>query len=280
MGTSGIVLNINRLIIAYLLIASMILLCAPAQQKHYRTLYCMNALALICFAYPLLYPIHTRWMGILYDWLPLILLPLFHYETDYLTTAYGRKTYDAAFIRFERKHFTWLMRFHRRNMANKTSISELLHACYFSFYGLLYAVPGYFYWQQAMPCFYQSVFAILLLLFLCFLTHSLIPVSGPRTIFTKINDKRSQGLFFRLVHKVLEGGSTHATAFPSGHTGIATVTLLMSWCCHTYLFWILLPIALGLILSTLYGRFHYLSDLLCGFGYGVITVFITRSIYQ
>jgi membrane-associated phospholipid phosphatase len=141
-------------------------------------------------------------------------------------------------------------------------------------------VPLYFYLNEEYSQFYQTVFVVLLLLFSCYLTHWLVPICGPRNIFEKIKDHRSQGFFFRLVHKVLQDGSTNGTAFPSGHTGTAAVVLLITWYLQASLFYVILPFGIGLIVSTIYGRFHYVTDVLVGLVYAVFAFWITVLVYN
>jgi len=51
-------------------------------------------------------------------------------------------------------------------------------------------------------------------------------------------------------------------AFPSGHALIAMIVLVLSWRLHRRVFWWLLPFASGLILATMYLRYHYVVDVL------------------
>jgi membrane-associated phospholipid phosphatase len=51
--------------------------------------------------------------------------------------------------------------------------------------------------------------------------------------------------------------------FPSGHTGTALLVLVYAFRFVPRFFRIMLLPAIGLILATLVGRFHYLTDLIC-----------------
>lgn len=81
------------------------------------------------------------------------------------------------------------------------------------------------------------------------------------------------GKIYRMTHLIVENGSAHGTAFPSTHTAVATLILLVSWHVHTLFFYFITPVALGLIISTIFGRFHYCVDMIAGIFYG-ISVFI------
>ncbi len=52
--------------------------------------------------------------------------------------------------------------------------------------------------------------------------------------------------------------------FPSGHTAVTLIVIML---CYRYargLFWVLLPVAIGLILSTVFLRLHYVADIMAG----------------
>ncbi|HET7745812.1 MAG TPA: phosphatase PAP2 family protein [Vicinamibacteria bacterium] len=53
-------------------------------------------------------------------------------------------------------------------------------------------------------------------------------------------------------------------AFPSLHTAVSTVALAYAWRYARWWFWVLLPLSIGLWVSTVYLRHHYVVDLLAG----------------
>jgi membrane-associated phospholipid phosphatase len=56
----------------------------------------------------------------------------------------------------------------------------------------------------------------------------------------------------------------HGAAFPSAHVAGSTVAILASWRYRRRLFWICLPFFLCMCVSTVYGRYHYVADVLAG----------------
>ena len=92
----------------------------------------------------------------------------------------------------------------------------------------------------------------------------MVPVLSPRTLFEKIPAPLVNGKIYRLVHYAVEKGSANGTAFPSTHVGVGTLVILVSLYFHTPFFLMTLPIAFGLVVATIYGRFHYAVDLAAG----------------
>src|SRR5262249_30071594 len=57
---------------------------------------------------------------------------------------------------------------------------------------------------------------------------------------------------------------TKFDVFPSGHTMIAVTVLLVAWRRARDAFWYFMPVAVCLIASTVYCRYHYVIDVLAG----------------
>ncbi len=206
---------------------------------------------------------------LLADWLPLLLILFYYQNAGLLSRTFLQTTFDDKIIAFENSIFRsnhpcmWLS-----ETANSYWLSEFLHFCYISYYFLLYGIPFYFYVTHDSAMFYQIEYAEVLTLLACFLTHAFIPVLSPRTIFEKIKEPLNQGRVFRVAHFILERGSAAGTAFPSSHVAIGTLVLLVTFHLQLPFLFCAAPFALGLIISTVYGRFHYVIDFVFGALYG------------
>src|SRR3990167_4699197 len=246
-------INNYVLVFCFLIFTSVIIfLSREKQHKNWKIFLIINVLLVLCF------------------------IGLFYFQTaGLLSRAFHDNPLDNYIIQFEKKwfgdknpsirlsevfHFNWL--------------SELLHLCYLSYFLLLYGVPFYFYCQHDYAAFYQFEFAELLILLSAFLTHSVVPVLSPRTLFEKIQSPMRYGLIYRATHAIVQSGSADGTAFPSTHVAIGTLMLLMAFHMHTVFFYGVALLALGLIICTVYGRFHYVVDLLAGMVYGCVVFMI------
>ena len=273
-------LKINLLLAVYVVITTVILALAKNNKKKCSIAIGINVIIFLGAICSLIYySSNSDWFIVFSDWFPLACLPFLHQQTELLTTSYNQMNYDQTMIHLENKYFPYVIAFHNNNSGSFKVLSEYLHLCYLTFYGFIYAIPMYFYLKGQFVQFYEYVFICLFLLFSCYLSHCVIPVCGPRNLFEKIQDHRSDGYIFKLVHKILERGSTYGTAFPSGHTGIACVALLMTWHLSSSVFYFILPLAIGLIISTVYGRFHYVLDLIVGSLYAIIAFLITERFF-
>jgi membrane-associated phospholipid phosphatase len=129
--------------------------------------------------------------------------------------------------------------------------------------------------------FDRSLFMILLCFYLSYLGYILMPALGPRFYLDHLQTTRLQGLLVtEPLHDLLnrlEG--IKRDAFPSGHTGIAVVVLYLSYHYKRNLFWIYLPIVSLLLFSTVYLRYHYVVDVIAGFGLTLLTIIIGEWYY-
>jgi membrane-associated phospholipid phosphatase len=159
--------------------------------------------------------------------------------------------------------------------------TELLSFCYFAYYLMLPAFMLALFLQRKYDVIRQSLTAICLTFFMSYLLFSLYPVEGPRWFFASDFQNSVSGPLFRpLVEFVIDNGAVRGGAMPSSHVAVALVVM---WYCfkHYRLFgWILLLINIGLAAGTVWGRFHYVSDVLVGIAIAVFCVALVVSKYD
>jgi membrane-associated phospholipid phosphatase len=73
-------------------------------------------------------------------------------------------------------------------------------------------------------------------------------------------------------------GRVRGGAFPSGHVLGSFVALLGAWCYRRKLFWVFLPCFIAMCVSTIYGRYHYISDILGGIFFGAVAFLLAKRL--
>ena len=107
----------------------------------------------------------------------------------------------------------------------------------------------------------------------CYLVFILFPVKGPMRTIPELHTIALEGYLFTWISELIRqnihfpGG-----CLPSPHCAIATVILLSVYKHHRPTFWVFLPIVLSIYVSTVYGRFHYVSDGIVGIPLGVFAI--------
>ncbi len=137
--------------------------------------------------------------------------------------------------------------------------------------------------------------AIMFGFLLSYLGYLVIPAIGPR--FTlhdfDLNNIEMPGLFLaNYLREIVNSGESipagtlnpalivQRDCFPSGHTLITLVVLYLSVKFKTCTRYILLPIGVLLIFSTVYLRYHYVIDLIAGALFMVFTIWCSHKIYD
>ena len=212
------------------------------------------------------------------DWAPLALVPFLYAELPMLMQGVpgGVKYHDAFVSGLEARLFGAEPAYAWAGAWPWLPLSELLHACYFSYYPLIYAPPLLVYldsWRRnrsageaSWRAFDETVLAVVLAFAACFVVFIVFPVQGPR--YLGVPAGVPDGPARRLVLKVLQGASSRGAAFPSSHVSVAVAQAWMAMRFQPKVGrWICL-LSLGLACGAVYGGFHYALDAFVGAAVG------------
>jgi membrane-associated phospholipid phosphatase len=160
-------------------------------------------------------------------------------------------------------------------------LTDILQIAYSTYYFIPVSFGIVLLTKNQKSEFNKALFMILLCFYLSYLGYILMPALGPRFYLDHLQTTGLQGLLVaQPLHDLLnrlEG--IKRDAFPSGHTGIAVVVLYLSYHYKRNLFWIYLPIVSALLFSTVYLRYHYVVDVIAGFGLTLLTIIIGEWYY-
>jgi hypothetical protein len=141
-------------------------------------------------------------------------------------------------------------------------LTEVLLVCYYSYFFWPVVLGGLLWARGKRAEFSQYAFALTVLYLANFLGYLLVPAIGPRFYLTGLFDGPLQGLYLApVLDGLMRMPPFLRDCFPSGHTATTLVVLVFAWRLERRFFWVMLLPALGLILATLVGRFHYGVDL-------------------
>ena len=204
----------------------------------------------------------------LHAWCPLVIFMLVYFELDLLIPQlhpFADYPYDRVLQDID----VWLLGDPVATVARVASapVSELLTVCYWSYYVFPLIVPTALYLRGANEGF-RAVVAILLFSYVfCYLGYVLCPAVGPHRQFdgprlAALNGYGLAGAAYRALASVRV---EPPDAFPSGHAmvGMLVPALALRW--SRPLFAWLAPIGAGMVVSTVYLRYHYLADVFAAF---------------
>lgn len=155
--------------------------------------------------------------------------------------------------------------------------TEALSFCYMLFIPYLtFSMLWYFCGElPLLKRFYLGLFSIY---GVGLLGYILVPAAGPYIAMNQeFHLALTGGLFTRLNVGMVSFGSNHVDVFPSLHCAISTYMLLFDrWYKHWRFRIYALP-CVGLWISTIYLRYHYLIDVIAGFALAAIVLWLTRT---
>lgn len=144
-------------------------------------------------------------------------------------------------------------------------LTELFSICYILFFPyLLFSMVYYF--SSDLALLKKFVAGLFTVYGIGFLGYSFVPASGP---YIAMADQFQQPLTGFLVTgwnaAVVAKGSNGVDVFPSLHCAVSAFFLFFDRKHRPWRFWVYLAPCIGLWISTIYLRYHYLIDVIFGF---------------
>ena len=147
--------------------------------------------------------------------------------------------------------------------------TEIFQLSYLSFSILAPAGPLVLLAQKRFEDFRRAALSIILCFYVGYVLYVLFPAAPPRIVLASEFKKNLGGdpLFASMAaNSALALLPTDSrAAFPSLHAAVSLLSLGLAWRFTRGLFVALLPLVLGLWVSTVYLRHHYVVDLFAGF---------------
>ncbi len=223
-----------------------------------------------------------RWMGVFHAFLPVLLVPvLFDSMGDLIPWLWPRYL-DDLLIRADRQLFfghdptTLLERFIH------PALTTVLQIAYIGYYPMAVVLGVVLFTKRKQSQFDEAIFGIILCFYLSYLGYLLIPAVGPRYTLAHLQTHGLQaGPLVAAIQKALNNlENTKTDAFPSGHTAVALMTLYYAWKTRERLLTaVLIPAVTGLIVSTVYLRYHYVIDVIAGIVLTLVTIVLAPPLY-
>jgi membrane-associated phospholipid phosphatase len=147
--------------------------------------------------------------------------------------------------------------------------TEFFQLMYMSFVAVAPGVPFILLTQGRLAEFRRASLAIILCFYLGYVLYLVFPAAPPRIAMAADFRKNLGGDPF-IVSAAMDGAlallpTDSRAAFPSLHAAVSLLALILAWRFTRVLFVFLVPVVLGLWVSTVYLRHHFVVDLFAGF---------------
>ncbi len=156
------------------------------------------------------------------------------------------------------------------------ALTEIMMFAYVIYVPLLFLVGLFFVLRGKNGEAERYTMDITLTFLFCYLFYFLVPVAGPSRALAAERTVPLQGYFFTSIAQYmianvhLPGG-----AFPSAHCAATTVMLAAFYRYRKAAGYLFFPLALLIFISTVYGWFHYVTDVVAGIAIGTIMLYVS-----
>ena len=225
---------------------------------------------------------------------PILLYSGFYQETGLLNQMLHSGYLDPHFLRLERWMFGWQPGLELMERFPSREVSEVLYAAYFSYYLMVVGVALALLFRDRRQ-FAHFISVVSLVFYVCYLTFIFTPVVGPRILCPGIVAQPlpadvtpasplttpaavQAGVFFQIM-AWLYRFEIPGAAFPSSHVAVALCTVYFSFLYLRPIRWALLVTTTLLCISTVYGRYHYVVDVVAGVLTAVMLIPLGNRLY-
>lgn len=151
------------------------------------------------------------------------------------------------------------------------ALNDFMQMAYISYFFYLTILGGLLYANRERRALWAVMTSSVVAYTIGYLIALLLPVESPYHALAALQRAELTGGFFTALIDFFESfGRVHGAAFPSAHVSGSLVALLGAWRYRPWLFWVFLPFFLCLMVATVYGRYHYVADVLGGLVVGAI----------
>lgn len=213
---------------------------------------------------------------------PAILFTFFYRNTGDLVFLFFDRFLDADLMAFEIAVFgvspsLYVDKF----LTGNVIVNEFFSMGYFSYYFMIPALIITALIRRHDHVLRSGMTSLTLVFFISYLLFNLIPVESPRWFLADQFQAELPGWFFRdLTMMVMDQGGLHGGAMPSSHVAVALVCMMYCLRYYRRLGYLMLVLNILLIGGTVWGRFHYLSDVVAGIFFGIIPVLLVWKYYD
>jgi membrane-associated phospholipid phosphatase len=166
-------------------------------------------------------------------------------------------------------------------------LSDVLTVCYALYYFHPIILGAFIYRDDRLRGavgrareFRTFAFTMVAVFFVSYAGYFIVPAVGPRFTITHAGPL-ARGRISAAIDRTLDELETNKRdCFPSGHTMVVTAVLIEGARRSRRTFLAFLPLAIGLVLATVYCRYHYVVDVIAGFALAFVVVPLARALVR
>lgn len=161
-------------------------------------------------------------------------------------------------------------------------LTEILYILYFFYFPMPLIVLGWMYKNGYFREIERSLFIFFICYFGAYISYFLIPVQGPRYFLADLQTVGLNGYILsepiRNLINYMEPNKLDA--FPSLHAAILLITMIVARRNNKKMYNFFIPVAVGITVSLVYLRYHYIIDVIVGFVWAVFVWLAGGKVYD
>jgi len=161
-------------------------------------------------------------------------------------------------------------------------LTDIMYLFYLFYFPMPLIILGWMYAKGRFQEVEESFFRYLVCYYGAYIMYFFIPVEGPRFYLIGLQTVALDGVVLsepiRVLIDTLEPNKLDA--FPSLHAAILTMTMLVTYQHNRKMFHAFIPCAIGITVSLVYLRYHYVIDVIVGFVWAIMSYQLARKIYR
>jgi membrane-associated phospholipid phosphatase len=163
----------------------------------------------------------------------------------------------------------WLQRF------VSPGLTEWMMFCYVMYVFIYPALGLLIYLRWGEKPLEDYLLALTLANLTCYFCFPIYPVAGPMYFMPEKFTVPLKGWMFTAIGEFIRSDFHLAGGnLPSPHCAIGTVMWVMAYRYRRLQFWLWAPVIICLYLSTVYGRYHYVTDSVIGIVTGILVILL------
>ncbi len=256
---------IDRLTLGYILFALALVLIRHEHVRYWREIALIHAGLIVGILLLAWWRRHGgRAADFLSNWYPIFLFGFFFEEIGFIVHAIYPGWFDHLLISFEYSIFgvhptVWIERF------NSYWMTEVLQLSYTTYLFLTLGLGAYFWRRGERTAFQILVVSSCVAYYIGYVIFVLFPIESPyHTLRNLQTVELSGGPLTAIIDWIERYGRVHGGAFPSAHVSGSVVVLICAWRFARKVGYFLAPLVVAICVATVYGRYHYVVDVVAG----------------
>jgi membrane-associated phospholipid phosphatase len=213
----------------------------------------------------------TKILRIIY---PLIIIPLLYEALSTQILIFHSHSFDSQIVSFEHRIFGFEPSFILQRYMT-IGLNEVM-SLFYMYYYILPFLALILLIKRRWDTVERTVLGVSVTFYICYIIFILYPVLGPRFYLESIYYLPLIGQFFTpLAIRIVSSGGLQGGAMPSSHCAVA---LVFTWFLikeFKSFRWPMVFLLVMLCFSTVYGRYHYVIDVVVGLLVGAISILLT-----